>query len=130
MRKLADPQLIEDIKENHLDDFFAWLLEGSKRYYSEGLNPPACVLETKRQAICEFDMLQLFLNEKTETKRGSKIKTKDLYERFGEWFDDNIGNDDTNFRFPSIRQFNSSLRTKGLNIDKNNSIQYVFDISI
>jgi len=63
----------------------AWLVRGAIEYQAEGLKPPRVVMDATEQYLLGEDDLQRFLDERTESVHGAKIKASELYKEFETW---------------------------------------------
>ncbi len=66
----------------------AWLVQGSRLWLNEGLNPPQEVRKATAEYRAEMDVLASFLAERCEINPNARIKTKDLYSAYGAWCDE------------------------------------------
>ncbi|WP_083838494.1 DNA primase family protein [Solidesulfovibrio carbinoliphilus] len=62
-----------------------WMLEGSREWQRQGLNPPAEVMAAVSEYRGEMDLLAEFLDEKCVLGLGEKVKAKDLYKAYREF---------------------------------------------
>lgn len=62
-----------------------WMLEGLRRYQSEGLRRPESVISATSDYADDSDKIKRFVNEELEEKPGNNLKASDVYERFVSW---------------------------------------------
>ena len=90
--QLEDPELIDRLQTEKLNDVFAWLVQGAIRYLKEGLNnPPDGVLAAKNEYVYdehdEPSPLDLYLRDHVDVTHDPKhrIKNSDFREQFVQW---------------------------------------------
>lgn len=69
----------------------AWLVRGCLLWQKHGLSPPKEVLEATEQYRRNEDMMSDFIEECCLREPGAKEKSSTLYNRFVEWYHENIG---------------------------------------
>jgi putative DNA primase/helicase len=69
----------------------AWMVKGCLRWQKDGLMPPKEVLEATEQYHRNEDMMGDFIEECCIREPGAKEKSSILYNRFVEWYHENIG---------------------------------------
>jgi putative DNA primase/helicase len=67
----------------------AWLVEGAKRWYAEGLPASKAVADATKAWREELDRLRVYLDEHTEKATGGYVLNKILYESYKSWCDEN-----------------------------------------
>lgn len=74
---------------NEADGILAWLVEGAKKWYADGLNPPASVREQTEGYRKSQDVVGLFLSERTvrdpEARTVLSNSADSLYEAYRGW---------------------------------------------
>ena len=108
----------EEKQDKHLEEklrqespgILNWLIEGSKRWCSEGLKAPRIVINATAEYRAEMDVVGDFINERCELKAGVSIRARDLFKCYQDWCDEN------NERACSERFF--GLRLKEIGIDQ------------
>ncbi len=69
----------------------AWLVRGCLEYQREGLKPPKEITEATEEYRKNEDLLADFIDECCLREPGAKEKSAALYQRFVDWYKDNIG---------------------------------------
>ena len=69
-----------------------WLIEGAKRWYSEGLNPPKIVVNATEEYRAEMDVIGDFIRDRCELMPGASIRARELYRCYQEWCGENNEN--------------------------------------
>ena len=86
LEKLKDTNFVENILKNHIDDVFAWMLEGSIKYWKdENLVVPKSLEKCKKDIVQSSDLIELFLLERTTRKEKSVTLVSKLYEAYKDW---------------------------------------------
>lgn len=75
---------IDSYIDNNLDNFLAWIVEGSIRYYKEGIKAPESVINSTRQISKECDTLLWTLENILIPSKGGYVKTSILRDRLCE----------------------------------------------
>ena len=70
-----------------LPGVLSWCVEGAKRYFAEGLNPPKEVLAATAEYRSEMDAVGQFIEEECVLDRAVEISKAALYKAFKEWLD-------------------------------------------
>lgn len=110
--RLADPDIEKKLGAIK-DDFFAWMVEGAKKFVAEGkLTPPESVATFSKDLIYENDDVERFLVQYTRRSEGKKISQDELYGYYVEM----CKIEDIDFK--SKPKFGASLKTKGIEIKK------------
>ena len=76
-----DKQKVKNKLEN-MNDILAWLLEGSIRYYNEGIVEPEQVIQMSCSQQKEADPATYFLSEYLLQEPNGKVWMKDLFEAY------------------------------------------------
>jgi putative DNA primase/helicase len=114
-------QLIHGIEELlNLDNVFAWMVEGVKKYYEhQEILVPQCLIAEKTKYVEENDMLHCFLEEKTERNQGDRIRSQDLWRKFQEWCRENGKKGMTH------KQFSMTMKKKGYEQIRSNGMWFL-----
>jgi P4 family phage/plasmid primase-like protien len=120
--RLKDKKKAEKITAEYLDDVFLWMLQGSQKYYKEGLIVPESLEEKKQEYIAEQDILQDFLEQHIKENKNNKIKITTLSESFNQWARRNDYDDSYN-----PRKLCEILRDKGYKVELINKTQHLID---
>lgn len=120
--------------QEYLNDIFIWMVEGSKKYYKEGIKIPECVVEAKQECVLNNDKLHQFLIEILIPSPGHYVKVKDLLGLYQEGGRINVSSNAVTQFCNELRQRNYSvepkgkrgddraMHLKGYTIDKSNTI--------
>lgn len=84
-----------------------WAIEGCLVYREKGLQRPAAVIRATEEYRSEYDILQQFLDEKTERNIAKYTRASALYQRLAEWCEIN------RTHCPSRQLFGRSMKDKG-----------------
>ncbi len=78
-RFLADPDWIDEFKENHLNEFFTWVVDGCFLYFNhkDGNLKPECCKTALQTIINDIDSLQQFIDEQCEIDKTDKKRYTD-----------------------------------------------------
>lgn len=85
-----------------------WMLEGLKRYQSEGLKLPESVISATEDYADDSDKIKRFITEELEVMPGNNVKASDVYECFTSWCKK------TGVGTESKQNFFQLLRSRGL----------------
>ncbi|MFC1799116.1 phage/plasmid primase, P4 family [Thermodesulfobacteriota bacterium] len=97
----------------------AWLVRGCLAWQEKGLNPPAIVREATQEYQRDEDLLADFIEECCYVDKKAEATAKNLYDRFSEWWEENISK-----RVPSQRKFGLLMTAK--NFEKKKSPNFVY----
>ena len=61
--KIANRSLVDDIRKNHLNDFFTWMIQGSIRYFTHGGSEPDIIFNNKESIETQKDTVKRFVKE-------------------------------------------------------------------
>ena len=112
---IEDKDKIPDYRERfllpELSGILNWLIEGARRYLTEGLKPlPASVEASRRQYRSDMDTVGQFLQQETELDPQAKEPLSQIRTRYEGWCQ-REGN------YPlGAKKFNEQLREKGFHI--------------
>jgi P4 family phage/plasmid primase-like protien len=84
-QKLADGPFITNLLENHLDDIFAYFLEGSKRYFARGrMEVPEDLTRMKADLVGDQDTISDFIRQKIQpdVTPNAFVSGKKIYEEY------------------------------------------------
>lgn len=113
-QKFDEKWAIKDLNEQlkkEVSGILAWLVSGSLLWERYGLDPPRKITEATEQYRRNEDMLADYIDECCLVEPGATAKASDLYSRFVEWYEANIGK-----KIPSNSWFG---RNMGLKFEKN-----------
>jgi P4 family phage/plasmid primase-like protien len=91
----ADPAFIKDLLDNHIDDIFAFLLEGSLDYWKRvdggepGIPYPEYYIKKREEYIDEEDFFQAYFSERIIPQSDKKVKLSSLYATYKIWCTEN-----------------------------------------
>jgi putative DNA primase/helicase len=73
------------------EGILAWLVEGAKRWYAEGLPKPKVIIDATSAWQKELDRLSVFLEDHTEKSKDAEayVLNKVLYEAYRSWCESN-----------------------------------------
>ena len=89
---------VEGLKKNHLNSFFAWMVEGAFLYYSNGehgvgdlMEQPACVMKYTKKCLAEHDCFDAFLEAcyvgvDDSSQKPYEIEVTKVWENYESWF--------------------------------------------
>ena len=100
------PNILSQLKKEAVG-IFAWTIEGSKKYYSEGLSNCVSVTEATQRYKEEYDPVGTFMDSCIIESLGSIIGAKELYECFTRYCKIN------ELKTNSLTSFGSQLKSKG-----------------
>jgi len=95
-----------------------WLIEGAKRWCTEGLKTPAIIIRATDEYRAEMDVIGNFLKERCVQKAGVSIKARELFKCYQDWCDDH------NEHAVSERFFGLRLKELGLEQKRSNDGRY------
>jgi putative DNA primase/helicase len=81
---LKDPTLVKTLEQEKAG-ILKWITAGAKRWYAEGLNPPAVVLDAGRAYREEQDRMAEFISECCQLGCGVKQVFSELYAAYRAW---------------------------------------------
>ena len=89
--KKRDDSKVDKIFNEYLPDVLKWMVEGSIRYYKEGLVTPACLEEAKAKYVAEVDTVAQFVSECLEfdAECTEDLKMTECHAAFIEWCSEN-----------------------------------------
>lgn len=115
-----DKNLLKRIEsEEYKSKFLRWLVEGSKKYYHEGLTIPDAIKLSKQTYHSDSDILQDFIEENLERCPGSNCQVgfRDLYILFCKYCKDVKRLSEVPI---SDRKFKTKMEEKGIQSLRNN----------
>ena len=77
------PALVQE--PAHQAAVLAWIVEGAKRYYAEGLTAPASITAATKEFERESDPLSDFLEEACEPEPDSEVRAAELFDHYCDW---------------------------------------------
>lgn len=112
--ELVDPNNV------YLSNIFAWMVEGARLYFEEGIETPECLQEKLDEYINELDTVQNFFDDYAEPEDKEKIQMSDMYCEFRMWCKENAET------YSIQREFTSTLKGKGYDIRKSNGKTWLY----
>ena len=100
------PNILSELKKEAVG-ILNWIIEGSKKYYSEGLGKCESVTEATKRYREEYDPVGIFMDSCIEESLGSIIGAKVLYEYYIRYCKIN------ELEPISLTSFGSQLKSKG-----------------
>jgi len=90
----------EDKQDKHLEQklmeespgILNWLIEGSKRWCTEGLKTPSVIIRATDEYRGEMDVIGNFIKERCLQGEGYSIKARELFKCYQDWCDDHNEN--------------------------------------
>ncbi|MDB0573093.1 phage/plasmid primase, P4 family [Ralstonia solanacearum] len=115
---VKDPTLTEKLR-GELPGILRWAVEGSLAWQKQGLAPPEIVRQATKGYQTEMDVVGQFLSECCATDNpAAVVKSKDLYEGYRAWCQENGESPETQ------RRFGQKISDRGFVRVKNNAIWY------
>lgn len=104
-----DKQLKSKLREKkELSGVLNWLLEGLRKYYAEGLEPPKPIEQATQAYQQDSDKIGQFIAECLEPVKGVNSKVKDVYDVYDQWCEEN------GYGTENKSNFTAELRTRNL----------------
>jgi len=113
-----DPHLKERLRQCK-PGILRWIVEGCLEWQQMGLAPPDIITKGVEELAKQEDYIGQFLDDCIEMRPDSphcRISSTDLYDTFRWWWAHNM--DAQERRTPGIRSVTTSLRDRGLTVDK------------
>ncbi|MFA5944078.1 MAG: phage/plasmid primase, P4 family [Candidatus Thermoplasmatota archaeon] len=66
-------------------EILCWMVEGARRWYAEGLQPPQSIRRASSEYRSDMDVLSLFLTEECVYEQGSKVRAAELLRNLNNW---------------------------------------------
>lgn len=82
---VRDDYLGGRIRANELAGVLRWAVEGARKWFQQGLNPPSAVLAATATYREDSDLLGGFLDEVCEVGPAETVSKTDLYSSYDEW---------------------------------------------
>lgn len=82
---------LADQLRNEASGILAWLVRGCLEWQRDGLKPPREIIEATEEYRKNEDLLADFIDECCMREPSAKEKSAALYQRFVDWYHDNIG---------------------------------------
>lgn len=111
-QRRRDSKFIKNLLDNHVNDFFAWCVEGAKIYYQEGLQVPDSVSEVQKSYVDEVDPIKQFFEMRVEKVEEDSIPLENLRISYNQWAKDE---GESNL---AAKTFSTILKKKGFDIRK------------
>lgn len=86
---IKDQAFVDDLRQNHMDEVFTYIVNGAIKYYQEGLKVPKSFEKACNDYLDEQDNIKTFINERCEKNAAFKIRSKDLLESYNSWASNN-----------------------------------------
>jgi P4 family phage/plasmid primase-like protien len=81
-----DPDLIESLLDEHLDEFFTWCVQGSVMWYKDGLGKTPEIVEAATSEYAEENnQIGQFIQERITISDKDKIFAKEMYDNYRDW---------------------------------------------
>jgi P4 family phage/plasmid primase-like protien len=108
----ADNDFINSFADNHMSEFFTWLVEGCYLYFNDKKNntKPECVKIALNKIIENIDSLQQFMNDECETGVEYKIECKFFKTKYDMYC---INNNISNESKIGTRKIKKCMKIKG-----------------
>jgi len=87
-RREQDP-LLEAKLMAEREGILAWMVEGAKKYYRDGLRLSPAMKRETAQYRKESDLLGAFLDERTESDPAERVEQSNLFRNWRHWCEDN-----------------------------------------
>jgi putative DNA primase/helicase len=92
----------------NMSGIFNWMLEGLKRYQSEGIIVPQCILDATKEYRESQDKLNMFITDTLEEKNDGVLTVKEVYSEYLLWCQNN------GYYAEKKSNFIDELKNKGL----------------
>lgn len=92
----------------NMSGIFNWMLEGLKRYQSEGIIVPQCVLDATKEYRESQDKLNMFITDTLEERNDGVLTVKEVYSEYLLWCQNN------GYYAEKKSNFIDELKNKGL----------------
>jgi len=84
--KTRDEEFVEEIKTKHLNDVFAYMVQGAIQYYkNKNVEIPKKLEKEKEKMMREKDDMLKFIDEELKYEPGKRVEVKDVHNRYNEW---------------------------------------------
>jgi len=104
-----DVDLPDKLKEEY-PAILAWVIEGAKMWLSEGLNPPAIVIQATEEYLAGEDALARWITERCVAGPDNEMGTNEAFSDFRDWCKDS---NEVKGRDWSQRKFNNEMKIRG-----------------
>jgi putative DNA primase/helicase len=95
-----------------------WLIEGARRWYTEGLKTPKIIISATAEYRAEMDIIGNFIKERCIQKLEVAIRSRELFKCYQDWCDEN------NEHAVSERFFGLRLKELGFEQKRSNDGRY------
>ena len=119
-------ELLGELKRE-LPGILNFALEGLKQYHKLGLKPPIKVIHATKEYRIEEDEVARWLQDCVDQAADNKITTKEAYQSFMNWFEENEG---SNLKPISQSTFSRRMRGKGHPPEKVGSKKYFLGVKL
>ena len=93
----------KNLIDNHLDEFFTWLLEGAKNFFEdEKLSPPLSILEVENQYILEQASFKSWVSENIIESVNNRLIRSHAYLNYEQFCNENLLKMETKKKFFSL----------------------------
>jgi len=126
----CQPRVVNKLLGEQLRDEYpailAWMIEGAREWYTEGLNPPQEVLMATEDYLESEDTMGRWLLESCETETQGRGRSVELYENWQDWCNRQGSNPGSNVVFAKklkergfqSQRYNSGFEWHGLVLKK------------
>ena len=93
----------KNLIDNHLDEFFTWLLEGAKNFFEdEKLSPPLSILEVENQYILEQASFKSWVSENIIESVNNRLNRALAFLNYEQFCSENLLKMETKKKFFSL----------------------------
>jgi P4 family phage/plasmid primase-like protien len=123
-QKKKNPEVLRDLRQNHLDEVFTWCVRGSIEWYKDSnlSSSPEDVRSATDEHVRELDVVGRFL-ESTYNKvndQSQRILCSDMYRLFGDWFN----KEDLDTKKPGQSEFTNRAKQEFSYINPRNRLTF------
>ena len=113
----VDPSALDAAMDAHLGEFFFWCVEGSSRYYSEGIDDePAAVVASTAKFFSDQDVVVQFLEQAPLEHTGDAEDGVSLQELAEMWAHSGLGRISTRSLGKLLRSRSGKFRYSGMHV--------------
>lgn len=121
---IKDPEFIEDLMRNHMDEIFTYLVNGAIKYFTVGLNIPESFAAARSEYLDEQDYVKSFIDERCEVAPHLKTKSTDILKEYNDWAV-GVGTSQLN-----VRTIKKELEQRGYKYKKYRGTMHVYGLEI
>lgn len=107
-KEQLDPLLTKKL-EAELPAILRWAVEGAKRWITEGIQEPKCVMEAVEAYKAELDYVQQFIDERCEVAEESTCTALELHAAFEQW----MREQGLRFNYGGVKGLKQKVMAKG-----------------